>query len=157
MTTSKSTTVYLAGPVAALDDGGAEWRERVGRDYGEQYDFQNPLAKYNVPVEDLTVVDGVSDPDDHTTVGADEIVTNDKAKLLASDAVLVGYVDTQSIGTPMEVMYAFEREMPVAIWIRDDTDIMDLSPWYLHHASAITNSVEMALGRLDREVSINAA
>ena len=153
MTTSKSPTVYLAGPVATLADGGAEWRERVGRDYGEQYDFQNPLAKYNVPVEDLTVVDGVSDPDDHTTVGTDEIVEEDKSKLRASDVVLVGYVDTQSVGTPMEVMWAFEREMPVAIWIRDDTDIMDLSPWYLHHAAAITNSVEMALGHLDREVS----
>jgi len=148
-------TIYLAGPVAALENGGAEWRERAGRDYGEQYDFQNPLAKYNVPVEDLTVVDGVSDPDDPTTVGTEEIVEEDKAKLRASDAVLVGYVDTQSIGTPMEVMWAFEREMPVAIWIRDETDIMDLSPWYLHHAGAITNSVEMALGHLDREVSID--
>lgn len=148
-------SIYLAGPVAALADGGAEWRERVGRDYGEQYDFQNPLAKYNVPVEDLTVVDGVSDPGDPTTVGADVIVEEDKAKLRASDAVLVGYVDTQSIGTPMEVMWAFERDMPVAIWIRDETDIMDLSPWYLHHAGAITNSVEMALGHLDREVSID--
>jgi len=150
------TSVYLAGPVAALDDGGAGWREQVGREYGEQYEFQNPLAKYNVPLDDLTIVDGVSNSDYDTTVGTDEIVREDKQKLLASDAVLVGYEDVQSIGTPMEVMYAYEREMPVSVWVRDDTEIMDLSPWYLHHASAITNSVEMALGHLDREVRADA-
>ena len=147
-----TVSIYLAGPVAALADGGASWRERVGREYGEQYDFQNPLAKYNVPVDDLTIVDGVSDPDDETTVGTDEIVTDDKEKILKSDAVLVGYEAVHSIGTPMEVMFAYERDMPVAVWIRDDTGIMDLSPWYLHHATAVTNSIELALGHLDREV-----
>lgn len=144
-------TIYLAGPVMNLDDGGAGWREDVIENYDDQFQFNNPLGKYNVPAESLTVVDGTSGDSDHT-VGVDEIVTGDKELLRDSDAVLVGYEAVRSIGTPMEVMWAFERDYPVAIWIRDSTPIDELSPWFQYHATAMTNSLQMALSHLDRQV-----
>lgn len=149
-----SVTIYLAGPVATLDDGGAGWRESVLEYLGgdETVEALNPLDKYNVPVDDLTVVHGMSDEDDETTVGTVEIVGSDKQLVEASDAVLVGYEDVKSIGTPMEVMYAYDRDKPVGIWIRDETDAEELSPWYRHHASAVTNSLPMAIGHLKRKV-----
>ena len=51
----------------------------------------------------------------------------------------------------MEVMWARERDLPVAIWIRDGTPMNDLSPWYRYHATAMTNSVDMALRHVEHQ------
>lgn len=147
------TTIYLAGPVGHVEDGGAGWRSEAIDLYDDEYDFRDPLSKYNVPVEGLTVVDGTSNPNTDETVGVDEIVEGDKKLLRESDGVLVGYSAVRSIGTPMEVMWAHERDYPVAIWVRDETDFDTLSPWYRHHATAITNSLQFALGHIDRQVN----
>lgn len=143
-------TFYLAGPVMSVDDGGAGWRDEVTDLFDGEYEFLNPLGKYNVPAENLKVVDGTSGEADNV-VGVDEIVEEDKRLLRHSDGILVGYSAVRSIGTPMEVMWARERDLPVAIWIRDGTDMDDLSPWYRHHATAMTNSVELALNHLERQ------
>jgi len=145
-------TLYLAGPVAALDDGGASWREEIttvfARDYNVQ--FNNPVAKYNAPAGDVEIVSGASD--DPSEVTPEEIVDADKDLLRESDGVLVGYSDVQSVGTPMEVMWASERDLPVVIWIRDGTSHSELSPWYRHHATVVTDSVAMAVEVLLRRI-----
>jgi len=143
--------VYLAGPVAAYQDGGAAWRDRIIDEFGDQFEFRNPLDKYNVPVEDLTIVDGAGTTKDDV-VSVTELVEADKALLEESDGVLVGYSAVQSVGTPMEVMWAYERDMPVAVWLRDDTGYDELSPWYRYHASAVANEVESALWHSGRHV-----
>jgi nucleoside 2-deoxyribosyltransferase len=143
--TDDQPTVYLAGPVMSYADGGASWRESVKRAFGDEYDLRDPLAKYNVSAQELEVVDGRSDPAVEETVGVDEIVEGDMQLLDESEGVLVGYTQVRSTGTPMEVMYARERGMPVAVWVRDDTDFEDLSPWYRYHATALTTDVELGL------------
>lgn len=143
-------TIYLAGPVGAEPDGGAGWRNAISKEFADRIETKDPLAKYNVRLEDLEVVPGTSNPDREDTVGVDEIVESDKAMIDGSDAVLVGYSRVHSIGTPMEVMYAQEREIPVAVWIRDETPVEHLSPWYQYHASAITTDVEAAIAHLER-------
>ncbi|WP_256394145.1 hypothetical protein [Natronoarchaeum rubrum] len=147
------TTIYLAGPVMSLEDGGAEWRDEMIDVFGDKYEFRNPLGKYNVPADELAVVDGESGSDSNV-VSVDEIVEEDKRLLRESDAVLVGYERVRSIGTPMEVMWARERGYPVAIWVRHDTvPVDDLSPWYRHHATRITYIAERALQHLDKRAS----
>jgi len=148
---SERPTIYLAGPVMSMADGGAGWREDLSERFGDAYEFKNPLAKYNIPVDDIEIVDGASHGGDEA-VSVSEIVETDKHLLAESDAVLVGYSAVRSIGTPMEVMWAHEREMPVALWLRDNTDYADLSPWYRYHAGLVTNDVLMALGGLDRRI-----
>lgn len=144
-------TIYLAGPVAAYSDGGAAWRDHVKAKFGDEFDFRDPLSKYNVPAEDLEVVEGRSSAHDDTTVGVSEIVERDKRMIDESDGVLVGYTAVRSVGTPMEVMFAREREMPVAIWLRDDTDEEALSPWYRYHSTAITDHAVLALQHVDAQ------
>ena len=143
-------TVYLAGPVAHVDDGGAGWREHIESRFGKVIETRNPLDKYNIPLEELDVVPGDDSGRGEVSVG--EIVTNDKRLIRESDAILVGYEAVQSVGTPMEVHYAFRRGYPVALWLRDDTDPDELSPWYRHHVSAITDSAELAVDHIRREV-----
>jgi len=140
----QSLTIYLAGPVAAYQDGGAAWRDRIIGEFGHEFEFRNPLDKYNVPVEDLTIVDGAGTSEDDV-VSVTELVEADKELLEESDAVLVGYSAVRSIGTPMEVMWAHERDIPVAVWVRDDTHYDQLSPWYRYHAGAVVDEPEDAL------------
>lgn len=141
--------VYLAGPVANVPDGGASWRDLVESEYAEEIAIRNPLDKYNVPLDDLTISESPHS-DREGMVGYADIVESDLELLKDSDAVLVGYEDVQSVGTPMEVRWAYERDYDVAIWIRDDTRLHDLSPWFLHHASAVTSSLQLAVNHLTR-------
>lgn len=143
-------TIYLAGPVGAESDGGAGWRNAISKEFAGRIETKNPLAKYNVRLEDLEVVPGTSDPDREDTVGVDEIVESDKAMIDASDAVLVGYSCVHSIGTPMEVMYAHQHGLPVAVWIRDETPVDHLSPWYRYHSTVMTTDVKAAIAHLER-------
>jgi len=104
-----------------------------------------------VPLEELEIVPGASRDGVDKTVGVRELVENDKRLIDESDGILLGYTAVRSIGTPMEVMYAREREMPVAIWIRDDTDMEDLSPWYQYHATAITTAAGMGMTHVENQ------
>lgn len=148
--------VYLAGPVRNDVDGGAVWRDDVIEVYSDGVEFVNPLDKYNVPVEGLSVVGGDSEESNSDTVGVNEIVEGDKEMLEMCDAVLVGYSNVQSIGTPMEVMWAYERDYPVGIWIRDpQMNPEDLSPWYQYHADFISPQVYDVMVVLERELYRN--
>lgn len=142
--------IYLAGPVAAFEDGGAAWRDQLVAER-DNVEFLNPLDRFNVPVDDLTIVEGDSG-DDPELVSVSEIVKTDKELLDQADAVLVGYSDVQQIGTPMEVMAGFGADKPIAIWVRDRTPFDELSPWYRYHAGALTNSPDLALMHLRRTV-----
>jgi hypothetical protein len=146
-------TIYLAGPVNYLDDGGASWRKEVIDEYGDIFDFKNPLDQYNVPVEDLTVVDeSDSRVADTGYVTHTEIVESDKQMLRESDGVLIGYVKVKSIGTPMECMWAHDRRYPIGLWIRDDTDHGDLETWYLDHCPTISHDRNKTLQAVHRQI-----
>jgi nucleoside 2-deoxyribosyltransferase len=140
-------TLYLAGPVAALEDGGASWRDALVDAYADaDVAFSNPLDHLNAPAEDVDIVPHESD--DPSEVTPDEIVENDKEMLRESDGVLVGYSREHQIGTPMEVMWAFEHGIPAVVWIRDETLYSELSPWYRYHADAVTTSRSGAVEKL---------
>lgn len=153
MASNSKPVVYLAGPVANVQDGGAGWRDEVQEYFGDEYAFRDPLSKYNIPADQLDVVDGTSNPENRETVGVDEIVEGDKQLLEESDGVLVGYSAVRSIGTPMEVMWARERDYPVAIWVRDDTEFDELSPWYRYHATATTTDPGLGLSHIRNQVT----
>ena len=149
-------TLYLAGPVAALEDGGASWRDDLVDAYADaDVGFANPLDHLNAPAEDVDIVPYESD--DPSEVTPDEIVENDKEMLQESDGVLVGYSRERQIGTPMEVMWAYERDIPTVLWIRDETEERDLSPWYRYHVDYITTQLPIALHTLEQLISGGAS
>jgi nucleoside 2-deoxyribosyltransferase len=136
-----SERVYLAGPVQHVADGGHGWRDRLERVYGDGYEFINPLAKYDVPTGDLAITSTVTDASDEVSVG--EIVTADKGMIDRADAVLVRWIDSvATAGTPMEILYAYDRNTPVVVW--DEADDR-LSPWVEYHATTVQDSAENAL------------
>jgi nucleoside 2-deoxyribosyltransferase len=119
--------VYLCGPInGCTDEAATNWREWVKARLPDTLD---PMRRDYRGLEDLHV---------------HEIVDGDKADIDRCDAVLVNY-DRPSVGTAMEVLYAYERKRFVVVVARSDAAI---SPWMRRHAHVIVDSFADALTHL---------
>jgi hypothetical protein len=146
--------VYLAGAVGDHPDP-VGWREDVIDQFGDRIEFQNPLGKYDCDLDELTILPGVQEGDP-TTTGVVDIVDDDKELLRNSDAVFVGYERAHgSVGTPMEVLFAYERDKPVALCIQDDTMHHEIPAWYRYHVTAQVSAPRLALRHLCLKVQRN--
>lgn len=74
-----------------------------------------------------------------------EIVRLDKIDIEQSDALLVNY-DKPSVGTSMEVFYAWLLGRPVVVVAKSGTVI---SPWLRYHSTAIVDSFAEAYSMLE--------
>jgi nucleoside 2-deoxyribosyltransferase len=72
---------------------------------------------------------------------AAEIVENDKSDIDQCDIILVFY-ERPSIGTAMEVLYAFDRSKFIVVVNKSDRPI---SPWLLYHSHEVVSSLEDAI------------
>jgi nucleoside 2-deoxyribosyltransferase len=118
-------TVYLCGPInGCTDEECKDWRELVKSKWaGATLD---PMRRDYRGKEDESVK---------------QIVEFDKIDIMNSDIVLVSY-DKPSVGTSMEILYAFERGKFVIIVADRNTRI---SPWLRYHSHAIVRSFAEAL------------
>lgn len=126
-------TLYLAGPINGCTDSECmNWREAVKSSWGG--DCIDPMSRDYRGVEDAAYR---------------EIVDADKYDIRRADIVLVNY-DKPSVGTSMEVMYAWSIGRLVYVVARPDAAI---SPWLRYHSARIFYSFGEALehlGRLDQ-------
>jgi len=126
-----SVKIYLAGPVADRDDSGAGWREAIKTEYGDEFEFLDPLDKY--------------DPRDDGQPTAREIVESDLDLVMDADALLVRYDGEATWGTPMEVQFAHRRDTPVALtWLGESP----ISPWAEFHCDYLRSTTAGALSGL---------
>lgn len=138
--TDYTPTVYLAGPVQHAEDGGHGWREDIVEQYGGQFEFLNPLDKYDTPANDVAWLqpdESPSDyPDDMEVLAPRDIVLSDKDMIDESDYVLIGFQNTVPMyGTPREHEYAHQTETPVVVWHGEG---MELSPWTISDAQFLS-------------------
>lgn len=127
------TTIYLCGPInGCTDEECTTWRELVKSIWaGPTLD---PMRRDYRGKE-------------HDSVN--EIVELDKIDVTNSDVILVNY-DKPSVGTSMEILYAWERgKMVVVVSKYGKTG---LSPWLLYHSHAVATTFEDAVS-LIRQVS----
>jgi hypothetical protein len=73
-----------------------------------------------------------------------EIVELDKLEVAGSDCLIVLY-SKPSIGTSMEVLFAWERGIPVLVI---NTQASPLSPWLLYHSTAIVQDIDRAIEKI---------
>jgi nucleoside 2-deoxyribosyltransferase len=107
---------YLAGPIIGCTDAECnDWRRHL----------TNVLQKYNIEVLDPMRRDYRGRRDECYT----EIVEQDKADIDAADIVIVRYF-RPSVGTSMEMLYAWERKKLVILWADQG---IPLSPWLTYH------------------------
>lgn len=72
-----------------------------------------------------------------------EIVELDKIDVAAADAVIVSYI-APSVGTSMEILYAFQKGKPIAL-VCSDARMRQLSPWLRYHCHAIFDRYDDAI------------
>lgn len=121
--------VYLCGPINGCDDDECmTWRQKA-----------------------IRLIPNAVNPLDRDYRGAElnsyrEIVEIDKRAIRNSDALLVR-LTRPSIGSAMEIHYAWSLGLPVVLWAdRNDS----ISPWLRYHCTSIVYSLEEAVGKLRR-------
>lgn len=67
-----------------------------------------------------------------------EIVDLDKRDVRNCSCVVVNYVKP-SVGTSMEVLYAWQLGKPIIVWCAPD---VRLSPWLIYHSTCIVHTLE---------------
>ena len=119
--------VYLCGPInGCTDDEATSWRKH----------FKGFLPGCIDPM--------VRDYRGREAENYREIVDLDKRDIRNADIILVNY-DKPSVGTSMEVFYAWTLGKPVVLWCRPDAV---LSPWLRYHSTSIVHSKEAALEKI---------
>jgi nucleoside 2-deoxyribosyltransferase len=112
--------LYLCGPInGCTDEECKDWREAAKAAWGGP--TIDPMRRDYRGKEDESV---------------NEIVELDKIDVMNSDALLVNY-DRPSVGTSMEILYAFERGKLVVVVARQGERI---SPWLHYHSHKICHS-----------------
>lgn len=134
--------VYLAGPIAGCTDAECRvWREQAAV-------MLRPLVALDPLRRDYRNEDLF-----HPELAA-EVVRADKADIINSAAVLVHY-DRPSIGTSMEVLFAWTFRVPV--FVANQSGMERLSPWLIHHAHEIHVGLEPTIIALKQHVLGNHA
>tara|TARA_R110000796_G_scaffold54274_4_gene126908 strand:- start:90 stop:485 length:396 start_codon:yes stop_codon:yes gene_type:complete len=129
-------TTYLAGPINACTDHVANsWRNQVTSRLA-----RNGTCKVRNPMD--------RDYRGKEAQSAAEIVVLDKRDIDASDILLVRWLKP-SVGTSMEILYAWERGIPVILWLESDSDV---SPWLLYHATTVVLGFTEAMEAIERMV-----
>ncbi len=94
-------TIYLAGPIEYVEDGGRTWRREAAA-----------LARTGTRLIDPTHFDGAADG-----LTSQEIVTRDKFLLRASDGAIFDARSTSAgWGTAMELLDAYQLGKPTVGW-----------------------------------------
>lgn len=118
-------TLYLCGPINGCTDSEAkDWRAYVS-------------SKWTGRCIDPMVRDYRGREQEFFR----EIVELDKIDVASSDIILVNY-DKPSVGTSMEVLYAWEQGKRIIVVCRKDSVI---SPWLRYHAHHLVNSFDEAV------------
>jgi nucleoside 2-deoxyribosyltransferase len=121
--------VYLCGPINGCTDAEAtNWRERIKEHFPAAID---PMVR---------------DYRGRETFDYREIVDLDKRDVRNADVVLVNY-SKPSVGTSMEVFYAWTLGTPVVVWCEEGTSI---SPWLRYHATCFVYSLAEVVAKLQR-------
>jgi nucleoside 2-deoxyribosyltransferase len=123
--------IYLAGPIFQTGDDECKlWREdAIARLTG--HELFNPMIR-----------DYRGATDDHVA----EIVEEDKRDIDTCDMLLVNHT-RPSVGTSMEIIYAWERGKRI-ITIAHSREV---SPWLIYHSERVFKSLDEAIEFINRE------
>ena len=120
--------VYLCGPInGCTDEECTNWRQEMKEHYPSAID---PMKR------------------DYRGKEAEsyrEIVDLDKRDVRNADIILVNYVKP-SVGTSMEVLFAWTIGKPVVVWCAADANI---SPWLRYHSTAFAHSIKEIVDKIN--------
>lgn len=116
--------IYLCGPInGCTDEECNDWRGLVTAFIPGEWEAVDPMRR---------------DYRGREAESYREIVELDKRDVRECDAVVVSY-SKPSVGTSMEVFYAWTLGVPVVVVCAEDTV---MSPWLRYHSTAILHSYD---------------
>lgn len=123
--------IYLAGPIQhATPDQRDGWRDHIIRNYSDDFELLDPREH----VFDILGINYSFDAN---------IVKTDLA-LISRCNVLLAYTPFPSVGTSMEIFYAYRfAEKIVVVWHPSKAE--PVSPWITAHASAVVRNLKDAM------------
>lgn len=128
--------IYLAGPIFKCDDDECVvWREEAKK-LLKGFEISDPMERDYRGIQAENIKD---------------IVEGDKAAIDSCDALLVNFLKP-SAGTSMEILYAWERKIPVYVIYKEDV----VTPWVLYHAERIFKTLPDAADHI-RNQTVNRA
>lgn len=120
----------MAGPINGRSDADCrDWRERAKELIGDRAQCLDPMDRDYRGKELAAVV---------------EIVEGDKRDIDSCDALLVWF-DRPSVGTSMEVLYAWDLGKQVVVVNRSGAPV---SPWLNYHSSCVVMDLDEAVESL---------
>ena len=129
--------VYLGGPITGCTDAVAlEWRDEA----------KLWLNRHGITILNPMDRDFRDSPLSHLP----QLVEEDKIAIELCDVVLVNFT-SKSMGTAMEMLYAYERGKRVIVVSEEFTE----DPWLVYHSHNIFRTMDEALDkiyRLSREI-----
>jgi hypothetical protein len=131
----EKNTIYLSGPIRKADDNGRTWREELIDDYSDEFDFINPLDRYN-PDEHEILNDPIhlSDDSEKEQILPSEYVMSDKMGIQQSEFMFVGLPEIIARGTCMECLFSHFQDTPFFVWTMDK---QEESGWLFRHAEVM--------------------
>lgn len=126
--------IYLCGPInGCTDDKAMTWRDWFKRIGGT-----SPFLSINW-IDPMKRDYRGKEHEDYR-----EIVELDKREVAMSDAIVVMYTQP-SVGTSMEVFFAWSRNIPTIVI---DESSKPISPWLRYHATAVVKTKEEAMQKI---------
>lgn len=127
-----SLCVYLCGPInGCTDEESVDWREQAKKQFPKSL---NPMLRDYRGIESTSYR---------------EIVELDKREVRSADVLLVNYTKP-SVGTSMEIFYAWTLGIPVCVVAPRTARI---SPWLRYHSTTILHSFEDAYAWIKESVT----
>lgn len=130
-----SALIYLAGPIMGRSDADCKnWREYVKFRWGGP--TLDPMARDYRGREQEPGIEK-------------EIVEGDKEDIDRCKGLLV-YFDQPSVGTSMEVLYAWQMGKPVVVV---NTSGKPVSPWLRYHAARVIECPDVRRGPINQALA----
>jgi len=112
--------VYLAGPMKdSVRD--TKWRDILKANFGHRFYFLDPY-------------------DFEISGSAPSVIVNTDKQMIRQSDFVIANITQLSIGTSMEILYAYMKEIPVFL-INSYTEEAP-SPWHIHHSTKIFDSFD---------------
>lgn len=138
-------SVYLSGPIALCDDTQCkDWRNYLKENYSGRFKFLDPMRR------DYRHLDTMETQS--TFEEQKKIVSLDKVDIERCDSIIVWTGKPfPSVGTSMEVIYAYERgKLVVTVNPYLNTK---LSPWLYFHSHKVVNTLDDGMAAILERLS----
>lgn len=130
--------IYLCGAIFGLSDAECNnWRSAVKRNWGAAFCL-DPMRR-----------DGRGREQQEGVVA--EIVEGDKLDIMQCAGLIV-YYDQPSVGTSMEILFAWEQGKPIALVNASGKPDQELSVWLRYHCTVFAD-IRSALDFLNDKVN----